>query len=191
MPVAISPREQRVLDAILAEPIPQSLAEICARVTLNATHTTVVISRLLARGLIQPSNVPWRIPAGANLRRGSGSGRFAATADERLASGDLSIPALEAEATRIIAANGPDRVAALRVLIDIKSLSGSGTRPPAPDSPDAELHALTSVLQSAGRPLADAAFTAAFPPEAPDATPPAPAPNTPDPPSADPGGDLE
>lgn len=154
----------RIVAELRSPTPPLSTTELAWRIHCKPSTVTSYIGNLLDSGTISISDIPWRVNS-------IGINRTAQPpAPSALPTSATPLADIEEGLRSIIAANGNDRVAALRALIDIRTMASAADGPPRPNDEPAMLASLTRILQSCGKQLVRRAYKLAFPPAETEAT---------------------
>jgi hypothetical protein len=139
---------ERVLEALQAVPPPTGPAEIASKLGVQSSNVRTRISQLLADGVLKPNDIPWR----GQLTSATGKGYRKRTSRD-----------IAKRAEQIADEQGNDRVAALRLLHDIRTTSSDSFGPPSPDDREGIIKALSVQMAAAGREVSMEALAVAFP----------------------------
>jgi hypothetical protein len=126
----------------------RELLEACAPVAKATIFSK--ISGLLNAGEITRDDLPWRKDKDSRTKQGRPR--------------DKKVKALEKQAESWAAEGGKDRVAAGKLLLEIRQSGAEVTGPPSPDDKEATVNALKRQLAAVGREWSMEAFNAVFPP---------------------------
>jgi hypothetical protein len=145
--------DQLILDELRTPEPPQTAKELADRCgAKKPIHVYARIAVLLREGIITTADLPWR-KDGPPTKRGRPRGTPAVY-------GDIGRGAAE------IAKNGKSdmaRLAAMRLMFDLRSGSGEVQTPPMPGDTEGMIDAMSRQMQAGGREMTRAAVAKAFP----------------------------